>query len=66
MQRARNGSIKYLSYFCLIAPNLEAHVHFHLESNSGLVCPEPYFTPEARDSILNLIHREYPDSSICN
>ncbi len=55
----------------LYAPNLGAHVHFGLfkyvtGGGDPLVCPEPYFTQEARDSILNLIHREYPDTSICN
>jgi hypothetical protein len=48
-----------------------AHVHFGLFKyipNGGdpTICPEPYFTPEARDSLLNLIHREYPDANICN
>jgi hypothetical protein len=48
-----------------------AHVHFGLFEyipNGGdpTICPEPYFTPEARDSLLNLIHREYPNANICN
>lgn len=55
----------------LYVPDAQAHVHFGLSryvSGGGdpTTCPEPYFTPEARDSILNLIRIEYPNASICN
>ncbi len=48
-----------------------AHVHFGLNrfvagGGDPLVCPEPYFTQEARDSILNLIYREDENANICN
>lgn len=43
----------------------DAHVHFGLHKNWVAICPEPYFTPEARDSILNLIHKDNPDWNMC-
>ena len=42
-----------------------AHVYFCLHKNLDAICPEPYFTPEARDSILNLIHKDNPDWNMC-
>jgi hypothetical protein len=47
-----------------------AHVHFGLYRylpNGGdyAICPESYFTPEARESILTLIRREYPGANMC-
>jgi len=55
----------------LYAPNAEAHVHFGLfkytsEGGDPLVCPESYFTSQAKDSVLTLIQKEYPDKNICN
>ncbi len=55
----------------LYAPNAEAHVHFGLfkyvaGGGDPLVCPDSYFTSQARNSILTLIQREYPDANICN
>lgn len=42
-----------------------AHVHFTLMKNWEGICPEPYFTREAKESILNLIRRDHPDWNIC-
>jgi murein DD-endopeptidase MepM/ murein hydrolase activator NlpD len=42
-----------------------AHVHFGFYKNNEPICPEPYFTPEARDSILYLIHKDHPDWDMC-
>ena len=42
-----------------------AHLHFGLRRRGAAVCPEPYFVPAARDSILALIHKDHPDWSMC-
>ena len=42
-----------------------AHVHFGLIKNGVAVCPEPYFSAAARDSILNLIHKDHPAWNMC-
>lgn len=42
-----------------------AHVHFGLIKDGIAICPEPYFTIDARDSILNLIHIVWPDANMC-
>jgi len=42
-----------------------AHVDFSLFQDWEPICPEPYFTPEARDSILNLLHVVWPDADMC-
>lgn len=49
----------------LLARGGGAHVHFSLYRNGTNVCPESYFTPEARDSILALLHRSYPGAFLC-
>jgi len=41
------------------------HVHFGLIQNDDDVCPEPYFTENARDSIMVLIHRQWPGANMC-
>lgn len=43
-----------------------AHVHFTLYQNAVPICPEPYFTQAARDSILNLISVVHTDVIMCN
>jgi hypothetical protein len=43
-----------------------AHVHFTLFKNAIPICPEPYFTQAARESILNLIAVVHQDVIICN
>jgi hypothetical protein len=42
-----------------------AHVDFGLVKEGDRICPEPYFTPEARDSMLRLIHKEEPGWDMC-
>lgn len=42
-----------------------AHVHFGVGESGGDICPEPLFTPEARDAILELIRRRYPGAAMC-
>jgi hypothetical protein len=42
-----------------------AHVHFMLVKNGVAVCPEPYFTSEARDSILSLVNEAHPGWNMC-
>jgi len=42
-----------------------AHVHFGLYENGVAICPEPYFTSQARNSILNLLRLIHPDASMC-
>ena len=44
----------------------KAHVHFTLYKNAIPICPEPYFTQAARDSIMNLIAVAHQDVIICN
>ena len=41
------------------------HVHFGLMKNDTAICPEPYFTSEARTSILDLIHQDHPTWNMC-
>jgi hypothetical protein len=42
-----------------------AHIHFGLRENGIDVCPEPYFTQGARNSILNVLHMIFPHARIC-
>jgi hypothetical protein len=42
-----------------------AHIHFGLRENGMDVCPEPYFTPGARISILNVLHKIHPHARMC-
>jgi hypothetical protein len=42
-----------------------AHIHFGLRENGMDICPEPYFTPSARISILNVLHKIYPHARMC-
>lgn len=49
----------------LYAHNENAHVHFSLFKNWTPVCPEPYFSPAAQNSMLNLIHTVFPGASMC-
>ena len=37
-----------------------AHVHFSLLENNQFICPEPYFTPAARASIMTLLQSTFP------
>jgi murein DD-endopeptidase MepM/ murein hydrolase activator NlpD len=43
-----------------------AHVHFALRNYDDSICPEPYFTSDARQSVLNLLQNMYPTADrIC-
>ena len=42
-----------------------SHVHFTLNINDEPVCPKPYFSPQARMSIMEIIHRGHPDWDMC-
>jgi murein DD-endopeptidase MepM/ murein hydrolase activator NlpD len=37
-----------------------AHVHFSLTENNQFICPEPYFTPSAQASIMNILQNSFP------
>jgi hypothetical protein len=41
------------------------HVHFGLYKGNNPICPESYFTEDARNSILLILHRTYPGANIC-
>ena len=41
------------------------HVDFGFYDGWDRTCPEPFFTPEARASILNLMHVEWPGANMC-
>jgi len=40
-------------------------IHFGLVKDGVWICPEPYFTSEARDSILRLLHVLRPGANMC-
>ena len=42
-----------------------AHVHFTLYQDAAPVCPEPFFTPAAHESILNLVAERHTDVVMC-
>ena len=44
----------------------KAHVHFTLYKNAIPICPEPYFTQAASDSVLDLIAVVHNDVIMCN
>lgn len=43
-----------------------SHVHFGLFKNDDGVCPESYFSEDARSSVMVLIESEDPDRTMCN
>jgi hypothetical protein len=49
----------------LLAPNKGSHVDFGFYASGDPICPEPYFTPEARDSIVRLIRATWPGAKMC-
>lgn len=49
----------------LLARGGGAHVHFGLYRNNTDICPESFFTAEARDSILSILHRTFPGAALC-
>ncbi len=42
-----------------------AHVHFSLYENDVAICPEPFFTPQARESVLKLIRMAWSEADMC-
>lgn len=42
-----------------------SHVHFGFSKGGIPTCPEEYFTPQARDSVLFVIHKNYPLWNMC-
>lgn len=62
-QRVAQG--QELGYLYSAANPERAHVHFTLYENAVPVCPAPFFTPAARDSILNLLAVVHTDGVIC-
>lgn len=44
---------------------LKAHVHFTLYKNSVPICPEPYFSQDDKNSILNLVGVVHEDANMC-
>lgn len=49
----------------LYAAGEMALVHFSVVRNGVNVCPGPYLTSAARDSMLNLVHNAFPDADMC-
>ena len=47
------------------APNPNAHVHFAFYRNWIPSCPEPYLSPAARDSILDLLRVNFSNVELC-
>jgi hypothetical protein len=52
--------IGYLYYL-----NNGSHVHWGLIKDNNWVCPEPYFTADARLDMLDAIHKTYPSADMC-
>jgi murein DD-endopeptidase MepM/ murein hydrolase activator NlpD len=46
-------------------PAVQVTVHFSFIRDGVSICPEPYFSDEARASILQLIHKNHPDWVFC-
>ena len=49
----------------LLSTGEASHVDFGFYANRDAICPEPYFTREARDSIVGLIRITWPDARMC-
>jgi hypothetical protein len=43
----------------------DCHVDFGFYDGWERICPEPFFMPEAKQSILRLIHRGWPSAEMC-
>ena len=52
-----------IGYLLTVGPG--AHVHFSLYEVWDPICPDPYFTPAARNSILNVLRWTWPYAQIC-
>jgi len=42
-----------------------AHVHFGIALNNQTICPEPFFTSQARIDVIAMIDKTYPGAKIC-
>lgn len=42
-----------------------SHIDFGIITGGNRVCPEPYFTTSAKDSVLQLIHKDHPSWEMC-
>ena len=49
----------------LLFADAGSHVHFGFYENGAAVCPEPFFTQEATDSILRLARVVWSDAQMC-
>lgn len=49
----------------LVSRGNGAHVHFSVFRNGVAVCPEPYFTADARNSVMALVQRDGPSWNMC-
>lgn len=45
--------------------NSGSHTHFAVRTNFQAVCPEPYFSDPARQSILRLLRAMWPGANMC-
>jgi murein DD-endopeptidase MepM/ murein hydrolase activator NlpD len=41
------------------------HIDFGVTIASDRICPEPFFTTEAKESVMRLIHKDHPDWPMC-
>jgi hypothetical protein len=60
-QTVSQGDI--LGYLLTVGPG--AHVHFSIYEVWDAICPEPYFTPSATNSILTVLGWTWPHARIC-
>ena len=42
-----------------------AHLHFGIAHGAGFVCPEPFFTPDARTAVLAVLRTRHPGWNLC-
>jgi len=49
----------------LISTGKASHVDFGFYKNRDSICPEPYFSQEATEAIIRLIHIVWPDADMC-
>ncbi|MGD8455880.1 MAG: M23 family metallopeptidase [Anaerolineales bacterium] len=60
-QSVARGDI--IGYLAVIGEG--SHVDFGFLENWERICPEPFFSPEAKESILSLLHISFPGASLC-
>lgn len=53
----------------LYNPKLEGHIHLGVSNDlintENAICPEPYFTDEAKDSVYRIIQEDHPAWQMC-